>query len=148
MGLDMYLNADRYISNYFEDDKPTVNAIQSTLTDLGVMKVKGITAEAAYWRKANHIHNWFVINCQDGVDECQTTPVDREQLQDLLDTVTQVLDNHGLARELLPTQSGFFFGGTDYDEYYFQDLEYTKERITLLLGDEYRAWDFSYRSSW
>ena len=27
------------------------------------------------------------------------------------------------AEELLPTCSGFFFGSTDYDEYYFEDLK-------------------------
>lgn len=148
MGLDMYLKAERYISQYYEADKPVITAVASSLKDLGDMKVCGITVEAAYWRKSNHIHNWFVINCQDGVDECQRTPISREQLQDLLDTVSQVLDNRGLAAELLPTQSGFFFGGTDYDEYYFDDLVYTRDRLTMLLQDQYCEWDFYYQSSW
>ena len=31
--------------------------------------------EVAYWRKFNALHNWFVQNCQDGVDECQYAEV-------------------------------------------------------------------------
>ena len=27
--------------------------------------------ELMYWRKANQIHNWFVKNCQNGVDDCE-----------------------------------------------------------------------------
>ena len=51
------------------------------------------------------------------------------------------------ARDLLPTQDGFFFGSTDYDESYIQDVEYTKNVLDGLLaetsGDEYY-----YSSSW
>lgn len=33
--------------------------------------------------------------------------------------------NPELAEELLPTQDGFFFGSTNYDEYYMEDIEDT-----------------------
>jgi hypothetical protein len=45
--------------------------------------------------------------------------------------------------------SGFFFGSTDYDEWYFEDVKYTKDEIDKLLeerplqdGEEffYHAW--------
>jgi len=45
-----------------------------------------------------------------------------------------VLEDSKTARELLPTQEGFFFGGTDYDEYYWCDLECTKEQLEKILG--------------
>jgi hypothetical protein len=35
----------------------------------------------------------------------------------------------GVAKELLPTQAGFFFGSTDYDEYYYEDLVYTRDLL-------------------
>jgi hypothetical protein len=35
--------------------------------------------------------------------------------------------------ELLPTQGGFFFGGTDYDSYYMDDIENTIDIITKVL---------------
>ena len=51
------------------------------------------------------------------------------------------------AHEELPTQEGFFFGGTDYDEWYIQDLQDTVSIIdrVLKMDDE---WDFEYQSSW
>ena len=38
-----------------------------------------------------------------------------------------------VAEELLPTTSGFFFGGTSYDEYYVEDIESTIDIITQVL---------------
>lgn len=53
---------------------------------------KSISTEAAYWRKANQIHNWFVENIQDGEDDCETYIVSKEQLEELLETATIVLN--------------------------------------------------------
>ena len=41
--------------------------------------------------------------------------------------------NPEVAEELLPTQSGFFFGGTAYDEWYVQDLELTIKQLDRVL---------------
>lgn len=38
-----------------------------------------------------------------------------------------------VAKELLPTTSGFFFGGTDYDEYYVDQIENTISIINQVL---------------
>jgi len=59
-----------------------------------------------------------------------------------------VLDNHALASEHLPTTSGFFFGSTEYDEWYFQDLQSTVEIIDNALSKIGDEWTFSYQSSW
>ena len=58
----------------------------------------------------------------------------------------QVL-NPELARELLPAAEGFFFGGTDYDEWYIRDLEATVKGLTRVLELK-GTFDFQYRSSW
>jgi len=147
MGLDMYLNAERYLWGYNEGDKELGDNIGQLVGLPANSNVKTITVEAGYWRKSNQIHNWFVQNVQDGVDECQEAYVSREQLKELRDTCQKVLDNHELAEQLLPTIGGFFFGGTDYDKWYFDDLEDTIKIIdsALALPD---GWDFNYRSSW
>ena len=88
-------------------------------------KIVDVVEEVMYWRKANQIHKWFVDNIQNGVDDCGTYAVSLEKLQELVDLCKQVLENPEKASELLPTQSGFFFGGIEYDEYYFEDLEKT-----------------------
>jgi hypothetical protein len=150
MGLDMYLTAEKFLSDFFEDDAAKTKKIQKYFPELTAGKIKTISAEVGYWRKANAVHNWFVQKCQDGVDECQKTWVSKDRIQDLLDTVNKVLADKQLAEELLPTASGFFFGGTDYNEWYFQDLEDTKkicENVLSLLEQE-KGWDIYYQSSW
>lgn len=149
MGLDMYLNAKRYISEY--SDKEVFDELNSVdMPSKGKMKIKGIECSAMYWRKANAIHRWFVENVQGGEDDCNEYDVSREQLYDLLSCCRAVLGNHDLADDLLPTQDGFFFGDTLYGKYYFQDLEETADGLLQVLqdtdGDNW--WHFTYRSSW
>ena len=73
--------------------------------------------------------------------------MDRTQLQELASLIDQVLAQKGKASELLPPQSGFFFGSAEVDEYYYSDLQRTKNGIAnvLELPD---CWDFEYHSSW
>lgn len=58
----------------------------------------------------------------------------------------KLIAQKGLAEKLLPTQEGFFFGSTDYDEYYVQDLQSTIDQIEPLLAED--DGDFYYRASW
>lgn len=151
MGLDQYLNAKRYVSQYSDKElSESVNTIARPKT--GGMPVKGITCEAMYWRKANAIHDWFVQNVQNGNDDCGEYPVSREQLEDLVEDCKKVLADHSLAAELLPPCAGFFFGSTQLDEWYFANLQDTIDSITKVLedtsGDDLGFWDFTYYSSW
>ena len=154
MGLDQYLYAKKYYSNMDwrgEQDKKTFHEL---LAISGMEKhiyspLPSIQLEVkiGYWRKANQIHQWFVDNCQDGVDDCRESYVSREKLQELKELCQRVLLVPATAEEELPTQSGFFFGSYEYDEYYFQDLKDTIETIdnALSLSDD---WSFYYQSSW
>ena len=45
----------------------------------------------AYWRKANQIHNWFVENVQDGVDNCEAYPVTKTNIELLLEICNEIL---------------------------------------------------------
>ena len=154
MGLDMYLSGKRYMSKYFDaTDSGKIEAINEVFgiegQEDGDYGAQEVTFRIGYWRKANQIHKWFVDKCQGGVDECQETYVDREQLKELSETCKTVLADMSKAEELLPSESGFFFGSTDYDEWYKQDLEYTVERIEKILADKaLEKCDFYYQSSW
>ena len=54
-----------------------------------------------------------------------------------------------VAEELLPTTSGFFFGGTSYDEYYVEDIENTIDIITQVLETtDFEREMIYYVSSW
>lgn len=175
MGLDMYLYAEKYHSGgwpWAREGKPEVAAaFDATLTAAGFEA--GDLAEGspsfrtvltvAYWRKANQIHAWFVENIQGGVDECQRAYVERDKLIELKALCQEALDRFhagqvirpddadqaGTAAELLPTRAGFFFGGTDYDEWYAADLKGTVEQLTSVLENpRLDGCDLYYQSSW
>ena len=155
MGLDMYLEKDIWIGGYFEHKKARgtveIEVIgfnnEEVKLNIPVNKISSIVLHMGYWRKANQIHGWFVDNVQNGVDECQRSWVEEEQLKKLKAICQKVLDNPERASELLPTQSGFFFGSTEYDEYYFKDLKDTIEIIDKCLENEMPG-DYYYHSSW
>lgn len=52
-----------------------------------------------------------------------------------------------IAHELLPSQPGFFFGSTDYDQWYVEGVVETIEIIDAALALP-EAWSFEYRASW
>lgn len=58
----------------------------------------------------------------------------------------QIVAQKGIAASLLPTQGGFFFGETDYDEYYLNDLRETIKQLEPLLSD--MDGEYYYRASW
>jgi hypothetical protein len=153
MGLDQYLYAKKYTSDstYFNTAE-TFTTLKETLGDDARYLVKdmpsiSIEMKVGQWRKSNHIHEYFVDNCQGGEDDCRLSYVSREKLSELLDLCKQVLADHSKAGELLPTSQGFFFGSTEYGEWYFSDLEDTVSILdnALSVGDD---WEFYYQSSW
>jgi hypothetical protein len=105
--------------------------------------------QVAYWRKANAVHKFFV-DLAGGKDECQDIYVERENLQELLNRCDTILESKDVekAKELLPAQSGFFFGSTEYDEWYFLGLENTQEVLTKIIKDAPKDWEFYYSASW
>lgn len=148
MGLDMYLHAERYISEFFnEGDKERAARIKELFPELSTGEIKTIRTEVGYWRKANQIHNWFVNNVQGGEDDCKNYYVGRDQLQELLDIIQQVLADRSRSQELLPNTAGFFFGSQEYDEYYYQDLEQTVKIIERALALPENL-ELYYHSSW
>ncbi len=153
MGLDMYLTKKIYIGAEHDHNKVVAKieiTVQGKPLAINAGKLQYISESAMYWRKANHIHNWFVVNCQDGKDECQESDVSKEQLEALLKDCKTVLADRSKAEELLPTGAGFFFGSTDYDEGYYGDISDTIEAIEPLIKEmgENSNVEIVYRSSW
>lgn len=142
------------------------------------------TAVVAYWRKANQVHNWFVTNVQNGVDNCEPHPVTEQDIVKLLNICNQILeldinyeeqmteigvsfkdgkrepimdfikviDNEEVIEtmhNLLPTADGFFFGSTDYDEWYVEDIKDTAEQLNHVLEEtDFKTEELFYNSSW
>lgn len=161
--------ADHYKTYYSDWDKEHKYPSTSIMEQVG------------YWRKANHIHNWFVENIQDGVDDCHYhREVTEEDLGELLDVCKRVLDScemvdakinvgtqysggkstpimedgqyvkdPAVAEELLPCTDGFFFGGTEYDNYYVDSIKHTIDVINNVLETtDFDTQMIYYVSSW
>ena len=47
----------------------------------------------------------------------------------------KVIKDTSICEELLPTCSGFFFGNTDYNEWYVQDIDYTIDLLKKLIKE-------------
>jgi hypothetical protein len=170
MGLDQFLEARQYVSkNDWKDNEPVPNAdfsIIQPMTMPGVIDpdgFSGITMEynAAQWRKANAIQRWMNDELAGGdMENCQSYPIDSDKLDQLRQDCkavlsartqgTQHVERVAEERGLYPME-GFFFGSYDFDEWYFNDLEYTVAVIDRLdkagaLNPEsdvtftYRAW--------
>ena len=162
MGLDMYLNARKYVGNWSHStgaEKKQFVAVADAMEINPELVADGsphLHGEVcvAYWRKANAIHKWFVDNCQDGKDECQKAYVEREKLEELLRLCKETVANRenilaGAGPLVLSPQSGFFFGSTEVDESYFGDMEETVTMLERILNSEtLKDWQFEYQSSW
>lgn len=158
MGLDMSLylryRPYEYKENIKEDYPEDLKFIVKDDGNVGYIATETYY-EIAYWRKANAIHKYFVDTCADSVDECQKINVSLKNLKDLVEVCEQILKDHTLAPDLLPTQDGFFFGSTTYDDYYFNKIKYTYDvcsKIITFMEEQGRYgnydWDIVYQSSW
>lgn len=150
MGLDMYLHKKTYVKNWDhqtadEKHQITIKKGGKIRKDIKRNRISSIVEEVAYWRKFNALHMWFVENVQKGVDDCGDYYVSDDKLKELLAELEQVVKDKSKAAEILPTASGFFFGGTEYDEYYFYAV---KETIKILKELVKEGGDFYYHSSW
>jgi len=162
MGLDQYLTAKKYVSKWDYSGGFDSKVITQEFQDLLPMdtpditkygQFAGITVEypVGYWRKANAIHNFFVQNVGEDVDDCREMWVDRDVLVELrsrCDDVIKADNTEEMAQEVgLETVSGFFFGDTEYGEWYKEDLKLTIEicDFVLALPEEY---SFHYQASW
>lgn len=157
MGLDMYLKAEKYIAGW-EHLKPEAKKLYANCLALAGLKETDVSTldcpsgvlsfNVGYRRKANAIHAWFVANVQNGVDECQPHHVERKQLEGLRDVCRRALVSTEHGKEVLPTKSGFFFGSTEYDDNYKQDVVDTIAIVDRCLSPVFEDWSFEYCSSW
>lgn len=109
-----------------------------------------------YWRKTNSVHAWFVENVQNGIDECEEHEVHAEQLAKLRSDCTDALAAYNVvdldkAEKIMSPRAGFFFGSTEIDQWWVEDLKRTVteiERVIRLMTEPGMVVRLFYRSSW
>ena len=150
MGLDMYLYAEKFVSNAeYRKEQDKFSAIIKALDADTFAKDHAIVElEVAYWRKANAIHGWFTQYAEE--DNCTPIYFTREQIADLLGTCKQVLEANSkdVAEELLPPTAGFFFGSQEIDDWYWEDVKETAKILDEVLTNVPENWSFRYQASW
>ena len=171
MGLDMFLNRKRVLS--WEDQ---IKMKEEMKIENPVISVE---EEVAYWRKANQINKFFMKRDIDGEGRnakvdindlkellkiCKRLKRELKLVDGKIHTGTKytkngveemyadgkIIANKELAEELLPTEAGFFFGSTDYDEWYYQQIVDTIPVLEKIISEHNDAYDmeYSYYASW
>ena len=92
----MYLNMK--VSHYPKNGESTIDLANLDgswdnldFNEFGASNRVDISLGVGYWRKANHIHNWFVENIQGGKDNCDDYDVTMEELGKLYDICMDIL---------------------------------------------------------
>lgn len=156
MGLDMYLSKKTYL-NYWKlnSEEKQFNIIvklnDEIYENIKPERISYIIEEVMYWRKSNQIHQWFVENCQNGVDDCSEYYVSGDDLKKLYNMCKEVMEfnSEKTPQDILPTTSGFFFGDTEYNEFYYEDIKETIKFLEEEMNSDGNInGDYYYQSSW
>ena len=132
--------------NYWEEsDNPTYTLddlydIVGELTgNYSFANIKNIQQDL---RKANQIQNYFETKFYstnpDETYNCIDTVLDDADVDILLNKINLIMsqptmeDKQRYAKRLLPTVEGFFYGSTDYDQDYFDDIASFSEQLQYL----------------
>ena len=129
--------ATEYLKSIDERNSKLINELEAEKEKINPWN------EVAYFRKVNFLIPFF------GYEEnCSNIEIDKYQVEDLIEACKEVLANHDKASFLLPTQTGFFFGSTDYDDWYFDDVQNVKEKFEEILADFDRDEDILLMHCW
>jgi hypothetical protein len=114
MGLDMYLEGEKWLMTDYENPK------KNKKEDGFPLRTK--TLELGYWRKHPDLHGFIVTTFADGVDECQRIHLGLDNLNTILSAIEG---------DALPHTEGFFFG-TSRPEYCKESIKIIKNAIKWL----------------
>lgn len=175
MGLDHWLNREIYLGTQYQHRETKVDSMEVTIknkkVNIPTENMEKVSYELICWRKANHIHKWFVDNIQNGNDNCEEYSVYYEQILSFLSVLerveeikNEIIEEHGAIGKdislrhrdeldkILPIEQGFFFGSSEYGEWYFNDVSYTiselKKELVFVAKNGNLEIEYKYNSSW
>jgi hypothetical protein len=140
MGLDMYLNGEKFLWTDWD------NPINTPKEDGFRLKTK--TLELGYWRKHPNLHGYIVNTFADGKDECQDIYLSTDDINQIIQAVKN---------DELPVTDGFFFGKS-YDEGVSGWTKAERDAETIEILEKAKVWasqrkkgesrDVIYKASW
>lgn len=136
MGLDMYL----YSEEEYKEYKKKLSKCDPESEEYWNIHPPD---ELIYWRKAYAIDCYF---CKVGEEIIEATKykLTKDDLADLLIYINIILNENNYSKVLM---AELFLPNENYDESYFNDLEYTKNRISNILTNT-DIDSFIYYASW
>ena len=95
-------------------------------------------AKRYYW-KANQIQNYFEERFYENGNDCDSdeynnvvTKIDDLTINDIIARINNIESSKETAKKEFPTTEGFFYGPTEYDEFYFEkNNEFKSDLIEL-----------------
>ena len=76
----------------------------------------------------------FLLPFFDYTENTSDKEISKKRIEELVEVCNKVLADHELAPELLPTQNGFCFGNTQYNNDYFDDVEFARDKFQDILN--------------
>lgn len=98
-----------------------------------------VSGAERYYCKANQIQNYFEERFYENGNDCNddeydnvVTKIDDLTIDDIIARIDTIELNKETAKEEFPTTEGFFYGSTEYDEFYFEkNNEFKSDLIEL-----------------
>ena len=145
-------------------------------TNIKPERVSYVEEQLMYWRKANQIHGWFTTNTKEIVPDVKYS-VTKTDLEVLLETCKKVIEtlekspkktkkvvggwkngeeymvdvetyDSDVVEDILPPTQGFFFGSSEIDEWYKEDIMNTIKFLEEELPNSKDDDEFEYYASW
>lgn len=88
--------------------------------------------KVGYFRKFNALFSWIHRHVE-AIENCEYILVSKDHFTQLQSTLNEL--NTANCSIHFPTQFGFFFGSTEYDEWYWQDISELKIFVDKILSE-------------
>lgn len=114
--------------------------------DQYLVKINGEDSEVVVqWRKENHLQNWFIHNTDyDENTQMPSSPFGIDKIKELLADLKKV--NKDNASSVMPTLSGFFYGSTNYDSWYFDSIKEQIAQLEVLIANHEEGDTYQYET--
>lgn len=158
MGLDQYLTAHKLICGYTRHSEAGEReAYLKLLESVGLQESDvsldtphlSVSVTVAYWRKAHTVHEWFVSNVQDGVDDCRSSYASRKFLEFAVEHCRKVLKAEKPGSVISTEKDDYSIETIIGAGIYLTEFVMTKAKLAAVLNNpKFKGWNFEYRASW